>query len=144
MDIERMQPDVEEIKEWLIDEGKDAESAITDALLWLINKAEETPMIEVARLEPGDKLVYHADKPVSIDENELLTKQLGVFLPGHEVVIVDRGRLSIMGEVPTEISQLRGELQRQWESNHSEHCREWPHAGDCYWPRPAILGEEPA
>ncbi len=37
--------------------------------------------------------------------------------------------------------ELRQELFRQWEVNHSEHCENrWPHTGDCYWPPPAVLG----
>lgn len=39
-----------------------------------------------------------------------------------------------------EIEELRRELFRQWELNHSEHCENnWPHPGDCHWPPPKVL-----
>jgi len=39
-----------------------------------------------------------------------------------------------------ENAALCSELENQWEYNHSEHCaNNWPHEGDCHWPRPAIL-----
>ncbi len=42
-------------------------------------------------------------------------------------------------ELVKENQALREELRKQWESNHVEHCREWPHSGYCMWPLPAIL-----
>jgi hypothetical protein len=41
-----------------------------------------------------------------------------------------------------ENAALREELQKQWESNHFEHCsREWPHpeGKPCHWPLPEVL-----
>jgi hypothetical protein len=38
-----------------------------------------------------------------------------------------------------EIKQLRAELFKQWEYNHTEHCgREFPH-DNCQWPMPKVL-----
>ena len=42
-----------------------------------------------------------------------------------------------------EIAELRKELVRQWETNHSEHCGipipPWPHDRACKWPMPALV-----
>lgn len=41
-----------------------------------------------------------------------------------------------------EIAVLRRELLEQWLSAHADHCtNEYPHAGDCHWPPPAVLGD---
>jgi hypothetical protein len=43
------------------------------------------------------------------------------------------------------VERLAGELERQWEYNHSEHCGgPLPHPGRCHWPRPAVLDESAA
>ena len=39
---------------------------------------------------------------------------------------------------------LEEALILEWFHNHSEHCRiDWPHDGNCYWPRPALLEGAP-
>lgn len=39
-----------------------------------------------------------------------------------------------------EIAALTAALWDQWESNHWEHCGEWPHDDDdCRWPMPPAL-----
>jgi hypothetical protein len=43
-------------------------------------------------------------------------------------------------ELKQEIRELRQELFRQWEINHSDHCENtWPHAAECHWPPPDLL-----
>lgn len=47
-----------------------------------------------------------------------------------------------IAELELLVAQLREELWKQWEINHSEHCdREWPHAEGkyCHWPLPKVL-----
>lgn len=46
--------------------------------------------------------------------------------------------------IENETLELKRELMRQWEYNHSEHCGEilsspLPHAGRCNWPVPTII-----
>jgi hypothetical protein len=49
-----------------------------------------------------------------------------------------------MDEKDALIKALRQELELQWDYNHAEHCtNEWPHRGDCHWPRPRLLDAEP-
>jgi hypothetical protein len=51
----------------------------------------------------------------------------------------DREAMEKLGK---ENAELRKELRRQWEYNHSERCdRVWPHmAGEeCRWPLPPLL-----
>jgi hypothetical protein len=42
--------------------------------------------------------------------------------------------------VDTDVAELRKEVLRQWETNHSEYCtNRWPHDGNCKWPVPETL-----
>jgi DNA repair exonuclease SbcCD ATPase subunit len=60
----------------------------------------------------------------------------------QSIEIIERQAQCIQDKetIAAENAALRSELENQWEYNHSEHCaNNWPHEGDCHWPRPAIL-----
>lgn len=70
------------------------------------------------------------------------------FIP-ENWLLVDREAQEALRAAYAETCQreaaLRTELRNQWEFNHAEHCGQAPavgHAGDCHWPRPAVLMPE--
>ena len=94
--------DIEEIKQRLNgdievngrrDDGRQA------ALLWIIEKLQETPSIQVAQLGPGDVVVFSVARMLSSAEKESLMTVGLVAFPNASVLVIDNGvELSIVGK----------------------------------------------
>lgn len=100
--------DIEEIKTRLHQNAKHYErgypvvedGSVPAGLLWIINKLEETPTFQIARIQPSDVLVYHADAHVSEADGAKLQLMATEAFPGHRLFIVADGKLEIWGEEP--------------------------------------------
>ena len=95
--------DIEEIKEG-IREMYDPEGMFSpspdvpplrlqnEALLWIIEKLQETPTIQVAHLEPGDVVVVTVPHRISNADHEAIMSRMKAFLPaGHQILVMDDG-----------------------------------------------------
>lgn len=51
----------------------------------------ELPEVRILRLQPGDKLVLAADHEVTDAEFEAISKQFAQHVPGHKVLLLERG-----------------------------------------------------
>ncbi len=78
--------DIEEIKAKL---GKVQSPGIEAGLLWLIERLQDQPTVQVARLEPGDVVVVQATQRLSQRACDELLRHYSDAFPNNSVIVSD-------------------------------------------------------
>ncbi len=73
-----------------------ASPIIPDALLWIIEKLQEVPTVEVLQIGEDDVLVGTFDRPVPLGEIEHYRNQFESQFPDNRVVLIEGLALSVV------------------------------------------------
>ncbi len=116
--------DIEEIKEILANPYSvpthELPPKVSQALLWIIEKLQEQPTIQVAHLEDGDVIVAKFDRPVPTVESDRYRQRLEAMWPDNYIIITEGIDLMVVRE--PDVVDVTGCTCR-----HQEGCP----SGDC-------------